>query len=1472
MSHYLPLHIHTDFSNGDALLGVDEYVAWAKSNNYPSIAVTDHGNLCASLYFNQVASKAGIKSVIGLEAYCAFKKEFESEVKEEKRERDHCLLVAKNYQGYLDLCWLLGQAMRNTFYYKPIILYEELFKYNKNLIVSTACMGGRVPKLVLENKQEEAIEFINQMKSTFGNDFYIEVMEIQMPEQSAFNRWVINNYKRLGVKVIWTTDTHYLKPEHAEAHDVLKLINTKGSFKDEGWQKKVYKSRNLWLKKREDIVEEAKSLGWDENLVNEFLDNTLEIDSKIEKVKLTRAPEVIMPKFADNSYEILEKRAYDALKAKGWDIRPDYVARVKSELEVIKFKKMEDYFLIVADIVKFAEDNDVLCGAGRGSGAASLVVYLLGITKIDPIKYGLYFERFLNEKRLDPPDIDLDFDSKGRWKIEEYLKNKYGHHAVSHVISFGTFGIKNAIRDTFRVYFGMEKKDITDVLSKCLENDDDDFDKALEKMIALEGENAKKFIEDHKKQFDIARVLVGKCRHYSMHAGGVIIAPDYLEKYIPIMKIGDAISTGYPEGGDTRLMTDAGLMKFDILGLNACTIINDALRQLKDKITLVNIIDDDNNLLVLKQFELGNTFSIFQFEGKNITKFIKRVKPTKFSDLVAVNALYRPAVIQAGGLEMYLKNKQTFNDKEADKDPFLRILKETYGIIAYQENTMQVFRELGGFTLAEADETRHVFKLLFKGKTDYTDFNHVMSKFKKGCHETTNYDDKKIEEIMELMKQFSKYCFNKCISGDSKIYVFKKLKCNKENQPNACRHVICSTTISDLYVNKNKYSGIAIYDNIKKVSVKAPIKEVVKTGLKETYIIYVKSDGKKRILHATLDHKFFTPSGWRELRNLKEGDEVLIKRGVSVNVGINNPYHHSKRDVVNKGKTGTHFHQPRKLLLPLEYSNKKRSEAALRRTKHGRTGIPFTKESLEKLRQSTIKRFSEGKFPKTNTKIHKKVFAYVSTLERFNFVNEYPISIGCIDIAVPDLKIAIEVQGSFFHSDPRFFSDKTKLKPIQRKNRRYDFLKRRWYKENGWTLLQLWEHDINNDFELCKQKILNVLSDHQPNPWVYEKILLIQKYGLEETYDIHVDHPYHNYIANFFVVHNSHACAYAMMAYIMMYLRTYYPAQYFSSLLSNTENSEAMQDGKKVNLFQNYVTEIQKDFGIKIIKPDVNESGSDVFRIKDDKTLLYALGHIKDVGLKAALNIQENQPYTSFKDFLSRVTRRIVNKRVLKALVYSEAVKFSDTAEVFKKETGEEIDTSNFLQRQLEYTSLVSSKDLKEAIDKEYSLKGVEKAVAEGKTLSKEQAIPIVVFVSKFRRLAGNSKKTGRPYIMYFATLYDGTTRIDDCILNGAEELKIEEGDLVKGMLHFEEARNKKYSDHTFYLSKIEKIKTTENYDALSKFNVQATERKIEEPKMIQRRKRVEEPIKMISRKKINVINEPINSLGIMISRKKKTL
>jgi DNA polymerase III alpha subunit/very-short-patch-repair endonuclease len=1146
-------------------------------------------------------------------------------------------------------------------------------------------------------------------------------------------------------------------------------------------------------------------------------------------------------------------------------------------IEVIE-KKEFDYSGFVHDL-NINEDHtyNINGYAVHNSGAGSLVVCLLGITKIDPIKYGLYFERFLNEKRLDPPDIDLDFDSKTRYKIEAYLKQKYGEHAVSHVISFGTFGIKNSIRDTFRVYFGTDKKDEINKLSKCLEMDDTDFDLALQKMIALEGDWAKEFIEEHKKQFDIARVLVGKNRHYSMHAGGVIIAPDYLEKFIPIMRIKDQISTGYPEGGDTRLMTDAGLMKFDILGLNACSIINDALRQIKN-ITISTIIDNDDDSKVLEQFTIGNTFSIFQFEGKNITKFIKRAKPTKFIDLVAVNALYRPAVIQAGGLEMYLKNKKNYDYEKSKNDPFERVLSDSYGLMLYQESSMRVFQELGGFTLAEADESRHVFKLLFKGKTDYTEFNHMMDKFRAGCHKNTDYSDKRIEEIMEIMKNFSKYSFNRCISEDSKIIVYKKIKCHKENQPNACRYILCNITISELYENINKYSGISVYDYDKKVSFKAPIKDVIKTGIKEVYYMCVKSS-KRRHIYATLEHKFFTPEGWKELRELKVGDEVLIKKGKSVNAGINNAFHPSKRPIPNKGKKSNNKNKLRQI-LPKEYVHQIRSEAAKNRKINGHSGCKHSEASKELMRQRTIARYVNGKFPNKDTSINKKVFEFVSELKQHQFVKEYSVSLGVVDIAEPNLKIAIECQGTFFHADYRFYPDKTKLSAIQRKNKRRDFLKKRWMRQNGWTLIELWEEDINNDFEFCKQKILDTLLEFQQNPFVFEKITLLQKYGEKQTYDIHVDHPNHNYIANFFVVHNSHSCAYAMMAYIMMYLRTYYPNQYFSSLLSNTENTEAMQDGKKVNLFQNYVTEIQKNFNIKICKPDINESGAHTFRIKEDGSLVYALGHIKDVGSKAAVNIEENQPYSSFKEFLSKVTRRIVNKRVIRALVYSEAIKFDDTAELFEKEIGEKIDTTNFLQKQFDYTGLVASQDLKEATDREYSLKGVEKAAAQGKTLSKRYAIPIIVFVSKFRRLAGNSKRTGKPYVMYFATIYDGTTRIDDCILNDAEGLNIEEGDLVSGRLYFDEAKNKKYSDHVFYLGDIKKIKNTEKYDALGKLNLPTSpkiETPVELPKLISRKKAHQEirdelfkDDKSATITELNTIRRELGEPTQFISRKKR--
>ena len=1022
---YVPLHSHSDFSIGDSILTIPEYVSWAKMNGISAIALTDHGNMCGSFNLNDECLRAGIKSIIGIEAYCTYKEDFEKlKDKESGIRREHVVLLAKNQKGYHDLLKLLGKSMRDSFYYRPIMFYEDVFASAGDIIFLSGCTAGKVAASISLDKPDVAEKFINEVKKVFKDDFYLEVMENMLPEQRKANDWIKDNYKRLGVRPVLTVDTHYAKKDYVKIHDVHYLNYRKQSLLDK--DVRMYTARNLWLKQYKEIIDECTTCGYDIGFIKEALNNTLDVASKVEQFNLN-SDKIIMPKFCDDSFKVLKDKALEGMKKKNL-AKKEYVERLKTELRVIKYKNMADYFLIIADIVDFANKNDILVGVGRGSAAGSLLSYVLGITKIDPLKYRLYFERFLTMVRKDPPDIDMDFDSKKRPMIEEYLKQKYGNDSVSHVISFGRYGIKGALRDAFRVVHGGEHKFVIDSITKHIGDDEDDFKKAIEGSLKLNSAN-RKFYEKHAAVFKIAMVLFGKIRHYSLHAAGTVIVPGKLEEHIPVIRINDQIVAGFQEGADIRTITQSGLMKFDLLGLNACCIIKDCLKLLNGKANLEDIILDDNNIKVLNEFAIGNTFGCFQFEGSQITKFVKKVNPTKFDDLIAINALYRPAVIQAKGLENYLTNKRSFDPNSTDA--LESLLKDTYGVMVYQEQTLDVFHKLGGLSLEEADEARHTLKLLFKGKTDYSDFEKLMAKFKEGCHQNTNYDDKKIVEIMEMTKQFASYSFNK-----------------------------------------------------------------------------------------------------------------------------------------------------------------------------------------------------------------------------------------------------------------------------------------------------------------------------------------------------------------------SHSAGYAMIGYIMMYLKTLYPHEYFAALLSNTNNADSVQDRQKVNLLRNYVVMIQKTSDIRIVHPDINKSGVDDFKIEGN-TLIFPLGKIKGVGEKAANEIVSKAPYTSFKDFTDKVTLRVVNKRVIKALIYTKALTFDDALTGFKDKYNEEIDLSNAIATKFEYLSII----FEDEFDKLIGASRLKLKAIKGKRV---QNASIVGMLYKFRKLM---TKGGR--LRMYVGLYDGSEYLEDCLTKGQGEL--EEGQIISCVLSAQDSYNQNYGKYTYHVEKEKK-------------------------------------------------------------------
>lgn len=1363
IKQYVLLHCHSHYSIGDSLLSIEEYVNWAKENGIKSAALTDHGNLCGAFEFNQECIKSEIKPLIGIESYCLFKNEFKTDIK-----RNHIIILAKNKNGYHSILKLLGNSMRESFYYRPIFFYEDIFKL-EDVIISTACMAGRAQSFIISGKEKEAEEFLLLMKNKFKDDFYLECIENNIEEQRVANNWFVKNHKRLGIKCIWTTDSHYAKKEHLAAHDIIKLNFSKSSFLDSDYKTKIYSSRNLYLKTREQIISECKDIY--NYSIEEFLDNTEEINSKVEIYNL-KSKEVYMPRFSEDSFKILCDKSLESLKEKVLN-KKTYIERLKHELSVIRHKKMEDYFLIVADICEFAKNNDIHCGVGRGSGGGSLVVYLLGITKIDPLKYELLFERFLNLQRHDAPDIDLDFDSRGRQKIEDYLKGKYGLNSVSHIISFGRFGVKGALRDTFRAYFKTEYKDELSKYTDFLDNEDEDFDTAINKIVSLAGQSSRIFFDKHKKLVDIARMIVGKIRHYSLHAGGVVISNGNLENYIPLMRIDNNIVAGFQEGADNRFITDSGLMKFDILGLNACSIISDTIKNIGDNNIIQKIIDDDNNKDVLKQFQIGNSFGVFQFEGRKITEFTKRVHPTKFGDLVAINALYRPAVITAGGLEGFLKNRERFDDNTTD--PFSSILKETYGIPVFQEQIMGVFNKLGGLSLEESDEARHILKLLFKGKEDYTDFNKLMEKFRNGCKINTNYNDKQIDDIMEIVKQFSAYSFNKCISGDTNILVSVETNNKGKTQK--------KLKISELYEQRDEIKEIWIYDSKLKKARLAKIKNVYKTGIKETYWIIAHGDrGKRRVIRTTLEHRFNTENGWKELKNLKVGDKILIKAGNIINRAQKNAMF---------GKTPWNYKQTYKFSkyeqqIPNGLNHQLKSASAKVRKIHGHTGHKHSENAKQLNREATLKRYSEGRFPHTDTTIHNKVFEFVSSLSDYKFEKNYAFDMYSLDIAEPNLKIAIECNGGYFHADKRIYKDRTKLNKMQRKNIRRDNAKRSFLKNRGWALIELWEVDINKNFEYCKNLIFSELNDYKQNPWIFEEITWIEKYGSEETYDVEIDDKEHNYIANKFVVHNSHACCYAMVGYIMMYFKVFYPIEFFSSLLTNTGNIDSIQDRAKINMLRHYIIQIHKTTDIEVVEPDVNESDPIKFKVFNGN-LLFPLCKIKGIGDGAAEEVFLKRPFKSFEDFIDRVEKKKANKRVVKALIMSGSMKFDDLIDLYKKKYKEDILYS--ASSLFESTNMLFGDIFKKKYNDYFiSLKEIEN--------KKVKNTIVYGFVYKFRKTI---TKKGRR--ISFVSLYDGTVVLDSCIVSN--EVELEEGSIIRCKISSYTSYSGKYDNNIYSLDTI---------------------------------------------------------------------
>ena len=789
MASFVHLHVHTQYSILDGAASTKALMKRAGELGMTAMAITDHGNMYGVKEFHDAASKAGIKPILGCEAYVA-RGSMDNKTTPEDRSGDHLILLAKNSEGYHNLIKLISQAWIRGFYYKPRIDKELLRKYHTGIIASSACIAGEIAQQVLAGDNHKAEEALQSYIDIFGDDFYLEVQRHETNDPTAdssvlaHQQRVIKAYKELSkkfnVKIIATNDVHFVKAEEAEAHDRLICINTASDFDD---QNRLRYTKQEYLKSEEEMLAIFGDMP-------EVVSNTAEVAGKIESYSLSSKP--IMPDFnipetfADLD-EYLVYQTYEGAKKKWGEIDEDHKSRLDFELSVIKGMGFPGYFLIVQDFLNAARDMGVWVGPGRGSAAGSAVAYCLNITDVDPIKYNLLFERFLNPDRISMPDIDIDFDEDGRERVMQYVVGKYGHERVAHIVTFGTMAAKMAIKDVARV----QKLPLSEAnrLAKLIpERPGVTLSEAYEEVPELQKERESKepLISQTLKY---AEVLEGNVRQTGVHACGIIISKDNLDEYIPLCtaKDTDLYLTQY-EGHHVE---SVGLLKMDFLGLKTLSILKDALENIKLS-KGVDIVLDKLPLEDTKAYELfsnGETTGVFQFESTGMKRYLRELKPGKFGDLVAMNALYRPGPMEY--IPQFIKRKLGKEEIKYEIPSMEKYLKETYGITVYQEQVMLLSQELAGFTKGQADTLR---KAMGKKKKDIMDDLKV--KFQEGCQKN-GHDLNTVNKIWSDWESFAEYAFNKSHSTCYALVAYQTGYL-KANYPAEFMAAVLSRNISDI--------------------------------------------------------------------------------------------------------------------------------------------------------------------------------------------------------------------------------------------------------------------------------------------------------------------------------------------------------------------------------------------------------------------------------------------------------------------------------------------------------------------------------------------------------------------------------------------------------------------------------------------------------------------------------------------------
>ena len=755
MSNFVHLHVHSEYSLLDGANRIKDIPVRAKELGMNAIAITDHGCMYGAIEFYKECKKNEIKPIIGCEVYTATRTRFDKEPNLDSSQ-GHLILLAKNEVGYKNLIKIVSLGFTEGFYYKPRIDMEVIRKYRDGLICLSACLSGDINKHILNGNYDKAKELALEFRDIFGDgNFYLELQHNGIADQVVANQKLIQISRETGIPLVATNDAHYLKKEDAYNHEVLLCIQTGKKMNDETRMR--FPTDAFYVKSQEEMIEDFKN-------IPEAIENTFKIADMCNlefEFHVTKLPNYDVPNGQDHT-EYFKQICYGGLEKKYRNKDSLFEVaeqRLEYELDVITKMGYVDYYLIVWDFIDYARSVGIPVGPGRGSGAGSIAAYCMGITDIEPIKYDLLFERFLNPERISMPDFDIDFCYERRQEIIDYVGKKYGQDHVAQIITFGTMAARGAIRDVGRVldipYAEVDRiaKLVPFELHMTIE-------KALKVNPELNG--AYESDEQIKKLIDISKDLEGLPRHASTHAAGVVITKDPVDTYVPLYVNDDNISTEY----NMTILEELGLLKMDFLGLRTLTVIQDAKDLVKKTKGIDVVFDEDmNDSKVYKLWSEGKSVGIFQFESAGMTSFMKELKPDGLEDIIAGVSLYRPGPMDQ--IPRYIRNKNNPDDIIYTHKSLEPILKVTYGCMVYQEQVMQIVRELAGYSLGRADLVRRAMskkKLDVMAQERENFINGIIDENGNievpGCVRN-GVDAKSANKIFDEMSEFAKYAFNK---------------------------------------------------------------------------------------------------------------------------------------------------------------------------------------------------------------------------------------------------------------------------------------------------------------------------------------------------------------------------------------------------------------------------------------------------------------------------------------------------------------------------------------------------------------------------------------------------------------------------------------------------------------------------------------------------------------------------------------